>query len=142
MKTLLIDFDGTIVEHKFPEIGEPMPNAIRVLKKLQNAGHRMILHTCREDNPNGRKYLSEAIQFCQDNGVEFEKVNEAFEDDFRKDYIENPRKPHCNIHIDDHNFGGFPGWLEVERKLFPEEFYYNPGMAEQINGKNTSRPYE
>ena len=32
---IAVDFDGTIVEHKYPEIGRELPFAIETLKKLQ-----------------------------------------------------------------------------------------------------------
>ena len=44
---IFLDFDGTIVEHDYPEIGEPNPNALEVIKKLQDAGHHIILNTMR-----------------------------------------------------------------------------------------------
>ena len=31
---ICIDFDGTIVDHKFPEIGQPVPGAIEWIKKM------------------------------------------------------------------------------------------------------------
>ncbi len=46
---LLIDFDGTVVEHKFPKIGKPLPQAFEVLKELQKEGWKLILWTCREN---------------------------------------------------------------------------------------------
>ena len=36
-----IDFDGTIVEHSYPEIGNPLPQAIEVIKEIQQAGIRL-----------------------------------------------------------------------------------------------------
>jgi hypothetical protein len=117
MSTFLIDFDGTIVEHKFPEIGAPLPFAFAVLKGLKEAGHELILWTCREDPEypfKGRHFLKEAVEFCRSNGVEFDAVNEALSDDFRGNGLK--RKPHANYHIDDHNFpGGFHGWKMVGR---------------------------
>ena len=32
---IAVDFDGTIVEHKYPEIGKEIPFAIATLKQLQ-----------------------------------------------------------------------------------------------------------
>ena len=45
---IAIDFDGTIVEHKYPAIGKEIPYAIETLKKLQADRHRLILWTARE----------------------------------------------------------------------------------------------
>ena len=33
--TIAVDFDGTIVEHRYPEIGKEKPFAIQCLKQLQ-----------------------------------------------------------------------------------------------------------
>ena len=44
---IVIDFDGTICEHKFPDIGEPTPDVREALETLKKAGYRIIIHTCR-----------------------------------------------------------------------------------------------
>ena len=44
---IVIDFDGTICEHKFPDIGEPMPGVKEALETLKKAGYRVIIHSCR-----------------------------------------------------------------------------------------------
>lgn len=38
-KVIAVDFDGTIVEHKYPEIGNEMMFAFPTLKALQSKGH-------------------------------------------------------------------------------------------------------
>lgn len=115
-KLILVDFDGTITHHAYPEIGEPMEGAFEVLKGLKDAGACLVLWTCREDTPK-RKYLTEAVEFCKANGVEFHSANEApIELDFRDTGLR--RKPHAWMIIDDRNFGGFPGWPEIEKQIF------------------------
>ena len=52
---ICVDFDGTIVEHRYPAIGPALPHAFDVLKALQGAGHRLVLFTCREDHPEARR---------------------------------------------------------------------------------------
>lgn len=44
---IAVDFDGTCVKHKYPEIGENVDGVLRVLKKLTDAGHKIILYTMR-----------------------------------------------------------------------------------------------
>lgn len=117
--TILIDFDGTIVSHQYPAIGDPLPDAFRVMKKLKMVGWKLILWTCREDEGHNinKQYLKEAVAFCKENGVEFDAVNEGIlEDDFRSNKTPN-RKPYAHYHIDDRNLGGFPGWDVVEKAL-------------------------
>ena len=41
--TIAVDFDGTIVEHKYPEIGKEIPFAIDTLKRLAAERHKIIL---------------------------------------------------------------------------------------------------
>lgn len=75
---IAVDFDGTIVEHQFPEIGKLIDNAADVLRKWKKEGHQLILWTCRNDvDPanNGRKPLSEAAMFLALNGIHFDAIN-------------------------------------------------------------------
>jgi hypothetical protein len=117
-KILSIDFDGTIAHHGWPNIGAPLPYAFEVMQKLQALGYHLYLNTCREDEPC-RKYLTEAVEFCEHNGVKFRSVNCTHpEDDFRE---HGGRKIFAHYYIDDRNLGGFPGWLEVERMLREQE---------------------
>lgn len=64
--TIAIDFDGTIVEHRYPRIGEEIPFATATLKMLMDERHRLILWTVREG-----KLLEEAVEWCRKRGVEF-----------------------------------------------------------------------
>lgn len=119
---ILIDFDGTIVEHKFPLIGRPLPDAFEVMAELKSAGWKLILWTCREDDGYNinRQYLTDAVNFCRINGVEFDAVNETIQDEeFRPEKMQK-RKPYCRYCIDDRNLGGFPGW-DVVRKVILDE---------------------
>lgn len=45
---IVIDFDGTVVTHDFPKVGEEI-GAVPVLKDLVANGHRLILFTMRSD---------------------------------------------------------------------------------------------
>lgn len=125
-KSILIDFDGTIVDHAFPEIGEPKPHAFEVMKELKEAGYKLILWTCRENKPTQVEnfwsdHLQEAIDFCKDNGVEFDAVNETYWPlDYRDGAGVPARKPHVHCVIDDKNLGGFPGWPAVRKELLSD----------------------
>jgi hypothetical protein len=112
-----IDFDGTIVEHMFPGIGQPLPGAIETMKKLQEQGWLLILNTCREDEPGGRPYLTEAVEFMREHGIEFRSVNENLPSDEFRNPIAKRRKPYADVYIDDRNLGGFPGWAAVAEEL-------------------------
>lgn len=112
-KVIAVDFDGTIVEHNFPEIGREMLFAFDTLKALQKKGHRIILWTFRTG-----KFLDEAVAYCHRNGMDFYAVNKSFpEEELTGD---NPRKIQADLFIDDRNLGGFPGWSKVWQILHPD----------------------
>jgi len=114
-KIIAVDFDGTIVDDMYPEIGKPKNFAFQTLKMLQKDGHRLILWTYRF----GRK-LDEAVIFCQENGIEFYAVNKSFpEEKFHE--REASRKINADIFVDDRNLQGFPGWGEVYQKIANKE---------------------
>jgi len=46
---ICIDFDGTIVEHRFPDVGSPVPGALEWMIEFQEAGAKLILFTMRSD---------------------------------------------------------------------------------------------
>ncbi len=108
---LAIDFDGTIVKHKYPKIGETQLFAFETLKELQKQGHKLILWTYRAG-----KELDEALDFCKKNGLEFYAVNKNYpEEKFEESSIS--RKIYADIYIDDRNIGGFPGWSKIWEML-------------------------
>lgn len=96
-----VDFDGTVVKHKYPEIGESI-GAEPVLRNLVKNGHRIILYTMRGHNTlKGRDVLQEAVDWFKDNGIELYGVNENPE---QHTWTDSP-KPHANYYIDDHALG-------------------------------------
>ena len=58
---IAVDFDGTIVTHKYPAIGEEIPFAVDTLKMLRQDGHRLILWSVREG-----QLLEDALQWCRE----------------------------------------------------------------------------
>lgn len=107
---IAVDFDGTVVEDKYPGIGEPQLFAFETLKKLEEEGHRLILWTYRHS-----KRLDEAVAFCKERGIEFYAVNKSFPEE----ELDTSRSPKINadIFIDDRNVGGFLGWGEIYQQL-------------------------
>ena len=107
---IAVDFDGTIVEHAYPEIGKPIPFAFDVLKKLQKEErHTLILWTVREGD-----LLQEAVDYCSKNGLEFYAVNKNFPEEEAGDA---PRKITADIFIDDKNIGGLPDWSVIYKAI-------------------------
>ena len=101
---IAVDFDGTIVEHKYPEIGDELPFATATLKMLANQQHSLILWTVRRG-----KLLEEAVEWCKKRGLEFYAVNKNFPEEVLNEgncY----GKLNADLFIDDRNLGGIPDW--------------------------------
>lgn len=106
---IAVDFDGTIVEHRYPQIGKELPFAIAALKKLQTERHLLILWTVREG-----KLLDEAVDYCRKRGLEFYAVNANHPDELPQGQPGRPcRKVKADLFIDDCNMGGLPDWGAV-----------------------------
>ena len=131
--TIAVDFDGTIVEHAYPEIGRERPFAIDTLKALIADRHQLILWSVREG-----KLLDDAVNWCKERGVEFYAVNKDFPEEDEKRNVHFSRKLKVDIWIDDRNVGGIPDWgkiyriikegitweqviLEEQGRIFPEQ---------------------
>lgn len=103
---IAVDFDGTIVEHRYPRIGKEIPFAIATLKKLQAERHLLILWTVREG-----ELLEEAVEFCRQRGLEFYAVNANHPDERIPEHPSTPcRKLKADLFIDDRNVGKLPDW--------------------------------
>ncbi len=76
--TIAVDFDGTIVQDAYPEIGKPMMFAFETLKMLQDKNHKLILWTYRHG-----KALEDAVEFF--NQIKTENTAVV---DFLKSYIQ------------------------------------------------------
>ncbi len=108
---IAIDFDGTIVEHKYPAIGAPIKGAIETIKELQARGHKIILWTMRSG-----KELDEAVAYLQENGITPWGVNQNPE----QDWSTSP-KAYAQIYIDDAALG-----CPIEKKCFDRPMVYWP----------------
>ncbi|MBP5364365.1 MAG: hypothetical protein J6Y82_00375 [Bacteroidales bacterium] len=111
---IAVDFDGTIVEDKYPGIGNERLFAFQTLKALQAKGYLLILWTCRSG-----KLLDEAVEYCRQKGIEFYSVNSNYPGE-TVDGEDFMRKIDADMYIDDRNFGGLPGWGEIYQTLCPE----------------------
>lgn len=110
--TIAVDFDGTIVEHRYPDIGKEIPFAIETLKQLQRDRHRLILWTVREG-----RLLDEAIAFCRERGLEFYAVNRDYPEEEAGRNNNYSRKLKADLFIDDRNLGGLPDWGTIYRMV-------------------------
>lgn len=118
---IAIDFDGTIVNDKFPEIGVPLIDAIHTIKELKTKGHQLILWTCRRDIPGDRNYLTEAIAFLKKFDIEFDAVNSNIQAhiDF---WGGDTRKVFADIYIDDKNLVWL-SWKQIRYLLITKSIH-------------------
>lgn len=124
---IAVDFDGTIVDHKYPQIGKEIPFAIATLKRLQAEHHVLILWSVREG-----KLLDEAVEFCRSRGLEFYAVNSNTPDDGEEQRTQR-RKITADLYIDDRNIGGLPDWGAIYEMIrhkwsyerYLQEIYYS-----------------
>lgn len=108
---LAVEFDGTIVENKFPDIGKEMPFAIDSLKMLRAEGFQIILWTSRYGHS-----LDNAVLYCRQKGLEFYAVNKNYpEEDYDSKYV--ARKIVADVYIDSRNLGHLPSWGEIYQQL-------------------------
>ena len=127
---IAIDFDGTIVEHKYPEIGKEILFAFETIKALQKQKHQLILWTYRSG-----KELDDAVEYCRQNGVEFYAVNASYpEEEFDEDFAS--RKIDADIFIDDRNIGGMIPWGEIYQMINPQE---TPSLEDELRSLPTKK---
>ena len=116
--TIAVDFDGTIVEHRYPDIGKELPFATQTLKMLIEDRHKLILWSVREG-----KLLDEAVEWCRKRGVEFYAINKDFpEEDLDKNQSFS-RKIKADVWIDDRNIGGLPDWGTIYQMITERKTY-------------------
>ena len=134
---IVIDFDGTVVKHKFPHIGEDI-GAVPFLKKLVENGHNLILFTMRSDSPNpsildknnnpeintiGNQYLTDAVNWFRENDIPLYGIQR---NPTQRSWTTSP-KAYGQIIIDDAALGcpliypenerPYVDWVAVEKML-------------------------
>lgn len=121
---IAVDFDGTIVEHRYPEIGKELPFATSTLRQLIEDGHKLILWSVREGD-----LLADAVKWCEERGVRFYAVNADIDEDAsdHQGTAHFSRKVKANVFIDDRNLGGLPDWGAIYQMIrhreTAEQFY-------------------
>ena len=109
--TINLDFDGTCVTHAFPEVGKNIGSQ-RVLKRLTDAGHQLILFTMRSDiekpksnDPNilpvGGRYLTDAVNWFKQNDIPLYGIQS---NPTQKTWTTSP-KSYAELMIDDSALG-------------------------------------
>ena len=120
---IAVDFDGTIVEHRYPSIGREIPFAIDTLKKLSSERHKLILWSVREG-----KLLDEADAVNRDYPEEEKNLNNHFS-----------RKLKADVFIDDRNLGGLPDW-GIIYEMINRKLTYEDLMRKYEYGSEPEKP--
>lgn len=90
---IAVDFDGTIVDHKYPKIGDNNEGAIECLQMLQEKYcAKLILYTMRSGNE-----LTDAVRYCKDKGIVFWGIN----DNPTQNMWTSSPKVYAHFYIDD-----------------------------------------
>ena len=135
---IAVDFDGTIVEHKYPKIGKEIPFAVYTLKRLQADHHTLILWSVREG-----RLLKEAVDWCRERGLEFYAINSNHPEEYYEgeDTPTSPRKLKADLFIDDRNFGGLPDWgviyQMISEGLTFREYYLSQSGSQDATRKKS-----
>lgn len=105
---IAVDFDGTIVEHKYPEIGIELEGALDTLRELQRRGHKIILWTCRagDDLAKARQWL-----------VKRDFIPDAINENVKLEWTPVSPKIYADLYIDDRNYPPFSGWSRIRKCL-------------------------
>jgi len=136
---IALDFDGTVVTHEFPEIGIEIDNCVLTLKRLVDAGARIILSTMRSNHTEMpisndpdihcdiRNYLDEAVNWFKEREIPLFGIQRNPEQDT---WTSSP-KCYAHMYIGDDALGCpltydlelsqrvFADWFRIEDMLFP-----------------------
>ncbi len=107
-KKIVIDFDGTIADDVFPDVGNPQEGVVEALNTLKEAGFEIIIHSCRTGS-----YFKDALDEDQ-----FERI-EDFMNYYNMpfDRIWVPDKPIASAYIDDKAIRYRNNWKDIAGKL-------------------------
>lgn len=135
-----IDADGTCFTHDFPKIGKSI-GAEKVLKKLTDNGHQLILFTMRSDIKEAKpvidptiqnvtgKFLTEAVEWFKNNDIPLYGIQT---NPTQLNWTTSP-KSYAELMIDDSALGcplkldlevserPFVDWQEVEKLLIEQK---------------------
>jgi len=115
---IAVDFDGTLHDGHWPDIGNPKYFSVEVMQRLKADGHYLIIWTCREGERQ-----TEMINWLIGQGIPFDRVN-----DHKPESVElygcNSRKVYAHLYIDDKQVGGLPEWTEIYQYVRESEQEY------------------
>jgi len=97
-KIIAVDFDGTLCENAWPDIGAPNESLIIFLKEEKSRGSKLILWTCRIG-----ENLDAAVTWCKQRELIFDAVNENLPETILF-FGGDTRKVFAHEYIDDRSY--------------------------------------
>lgn len=112
-KIIAVDFDGTLCENKYPNIGEPNLELFQYLKEEKKTHDaKLILWTCRNGD-----LLNEAVLWCKFHGLRFDAVNENLQESISR-FNGDTRKIFADEYIDDRAITKFKLPYKKKKRFF------------------------
>lgn len=116
-KIIAVDFDGTLCENRYPQIGKPNRETIDYIKKRQQDGAKIVLWTCRID-----ELLDDAVRWSRNQGLIFDAVNENMPE-IIAEFGTDTRKIFANEYIDDRNASFALEFSSKEKQIIWDALY-------------------
>lgn len=91
-----VDFDGTVVDHRYPIIGADVPGSVEWLRKLADADVKIVLFTMRSGDT-----LDDAVRWYALKGIPLYGVNRNPD---QGTWTSSP-KAYAHVYVDDAAFG-------------------------------------
>lgn len=120
---LAVDFDGTLENCGYPEIGEIELDIVEKVKLLKSLGAVIILNTCREGD-----LLYDAVDWCECNGLSFNYINDNAQCMLDLGWT-NCRKVFADFYLDDKAFN-----LEYFKQSF--DLFKKLALSGVVDNKN------
>lgn len=131
---IAVDFDGTIVEHRYPDIGREIPFATATIRLLIEQGHKVSLWSVREG-----QLLEDAVAWCAKRGIEFYAVNANYPGETPDD-PHYSRKLKADLFIDDRNIGGLLDW-GIVAEMISKHKTYEQVLAERKDNETPKKKW-
>jgi phosphoglycolate phosphatase-like HAD superfamily hydrolase len=111
---IVVDFDNTIADDKYPEMGEPKDHVKEALQALKDKGYIVKIFSCRTNSLND-------TSDPQTEKAKIEKYLNEHQIPFDEVYIGNEGKPFARHYIDDKNIEFKDNWKEIINRIIGEE---------------------
>lgn len=107
-----IDFDGTIADNEYPEIGELKDGVKEFMELIKNKGWRITIWTCRQETHKVEKFLNK-------HNLPYDGINENIltQEELDEYGFVDTRKIGADFYIDDKSIEFRNNWHELIDKF-------------------------